>query len=311
MTLPKRIQADLQAAEALETQEAERRAAVPTVSNIAELLTVPDTPPIVAPVPAAPAAPQPAPPEDFEAKFKTLQGMYSADVTRVRQQATEQARVIGELRQAVEDLKQARTVEPPAAPQGPDPKDVEAFGADILDMVQRYVTNHTTKLEDRLAVLERQVTGVSQETAEQKKQTFYTLLDQLVPPWKQINVDARWLAWLEEEDPVYQIPRNAALMRAFELQDAQKVANIFKAFVASLPPPPAPAPAPASLENQVAPSSAASAPPQPAVPKPLITSKAIDDFYKDLYRGVYEGKKSEADAMEALIHAAVAEGRVV
>lgn len=311
MTLPKRVQADLQAAEALEAQEQERRAAIPAVLDVSQLLqTVPDSPPSVDPEPVAPPAPAPAPAEDFEAKFKTLQGMYNADVTRVRQQVGEQARTIGQLNAAIEELR-ARTAEP-AANQGPDPKDVEEYGERMLDMVQRYVANHTAKLEERVGALERQVTGVTQETAQTREQAFYTLLDQLVPPWREINVDPRWLAWLDEEDEVYQVPRNAALMNAYKLWDARKVASIFKAFVKSLPPPPAQPPAPPSLENQVAPSTAASAPPVPtaAVAKPILSSKAIDKFYRDQARGLFKGREAEEAAMEAVIDAAVAEGRV-
>lgn len=301
MSLPKRVQAALDAATVLEAQETARRDAAPQpVANAAELIQpVVNEPPVAPPVIETPQAPPPAPKEDFEAKFRTLQGMYQADVTRMRKQFDGMASTI-------EDLQRARQ-EAPTAPTSPDPKDVEAFGADIIEMVGRYVERQTSEIVGRVTALERAISGVSQQTAVTREEAFYGALDSGLPVWREVNVDPRWLAWLGEVDPVYQVPRQAALDQAFKRMNAHGVIAIFRAFIDSLPKAAAPA---ESLANQVAPSSVASAAPVAVQPKRSISTKLINDFFRDQAQGKYDTRASEAAEIEAEINAAVAEGRV-
>jgi hypothetical protein len=302
MSLPQRVQEQLQAAEAMEQQEqAAREAAAkaaPTVS-LADLTAQPQNPPASEPpAPVAAVPPPVAPKEDFEQKYRTLQGMYSADVKQMRTQ-------IGQLVEQVRSL-QTKEPEPPPAP-ATDPQDIVKFGEDMMEMVQRYVTNAVTAVTARIEALERTVNGVNEKAALTAEQQFYTLLDQLQPDWKQINEDPRWLAWLGVKDDVYGVPRQAALDRAFQQEDARQVAKVFQAFVASLPK----TPAQPTLDNQVVPDSAGgTTPPTPTPNKPMLSERAITAFYNDVARGVYVGRQAEQDALEAQINAAVAEGRV-
>lgn len=306
MSLPKRVQAELQAAEALETQLQEQRAAAPgVVFSVADLIAAPSAPneppsepqQVVVPEPVPPSAPVP-PKDDFEHKYRVLQGMYEADVKRLR---TTVESIAGELRQIKE-----KPAAPPAEATPADPKDIENFGADLIAMVQRYVEQRFVGVENRVIALEAQVNGVTQQTAVTAEQTFYASLDQLAPGWRDINTSERWLAWLNDVDPVYNVPRQAALDRAFGKKDAPQVATIFKEYAKTIPA----APAPSSLANQVAPSGVASVVPLAAPAKPIIAEKAITDFYRDLGQGRFRGREKEADAIEAEINAAVAEGRV-
>lgn len=303
--LPKRVQEQLQAAEALEAQDqAARTQAAPAVQSVADLVATPPAPP-QNPTPQVDApAPVPAPLEDIQQKYKTLQGMYAADVVAVRRQAAETARQV----EALTAQLQERAKEPPPDTRpAVDPKDIETFGSEMMEMVQRYVTGAVNALTDRIGGLEAKLSGVSEKTAQSAEQQFYTLLGQLVPDWKQINADERWLAWLGVQDEVYGLPRQAALDNAFKRADASQVAKVFQAFKSSLPvAPPVP-----SLDDQIAPDGAGN-PTLPATPaKPLLSEKAITAFYNDLGRGKYTGRKAEADAIEAEINAAVAEGRVM
>jgi hypothetical protein len=131
-------------------------------------------------------------------------------------------------------------------------------------------------------------------------------LDEQVSDWQQVNTAERWLRWLEQIDPVYGVPRQAALDAAFNRLDAKRVVAIFKQFKAetrSVAP---------SLESQVQPSSggAAAAPTAPA-PRPMLSSKFVTTFFNDVAKGRYRGREQEAQRLEAEIDLAAAEGRIV
>jgi len=313
--LPTRVQEQLRAAEALEAQEQAARAGVaqahPAVKSAADLvLQTPPVPAASAPPQAAAPAQPPAPTEEsFEQKYKTLQGKYNAEVVPLRRQAQESDRRLNELAQQLRGLTEAKTAAP-TTPAPADPKDVETFGADMLEMVSRLASSKAqevvAEVVRRLDALEGKVTGVTEQTAASLEQQFYTLLGKLVPDWQAINVDDRWLSWLGQVDEVYGVPRQKALDHAFSALDAQRVSNVFKAFVATLPV----APKPESLRDQVTPEGAGTVVTPTAASKPILSEKAITAFYRDVSRGAYKGREAEADSIEAQINLAVAEGRV-
>jgi len=299
--LPQRIQDELQAAEALEQadRQARTQAAAPVVNSAADLILPPNpqaapATPQAAPAPVAPAAPK----EDFEHKYRVLQGMYAADVTQLK--AT-----VKDLTNHVQSLKARETTQTETKPSV-DPKDIEKFGDEMMEMVQRYVTGVAQQLDARIASLEATVNGVTQQTASSAEKAFYTLLTQLVPDWREVNVDERWLAWLGKVDPVYGVARQVALDHAFKSGDAQQVANVFNAFKSSLPV----APPPPSLDSHITPEGAGNPAPPAPVAKPILSERAITAFYNDVSRGKYVGREQEQAAIETSINEAVAEGRV-
>lgn len=297
MQLPQRVQDQLQAAEALEqADQAARAQALPRVSSISDLIAPVPAPVAAPPQVQAPVAQPPTPKDDFEHKYRVLQGMYEADVKQ--------------LKAAVRDLTVAQSnraaEQSPAAAPTVDPKDVEAFGNDMMDMVQRYVTGAVNTLEARVQALEAQLGSVTQDTAQTKEQQFYALLGQLVPAWRAVNETEAWLQWLGVRDEVYGLPRQAALDNAFGRLDAPQVAKVFSAYISSIPA----APAIPSMDNQITPDGAGSSAPQVQAAKPILSERAITAFYNDKARGAYAGREAEADAIEAQIDAAVAEGRV-
>lgn len=311
--LPKQIQAQLEQAEAIEKQMSEAAKPPPTELEAAALApppapAQPEPQQPVSPSPEPPAAPQPpAPPPpppqqiDWEHKFRTVQGMLSERDRRI--DALE--------RQLKEKPEAQKPQEKPAA----DPKDIEDFGKDLVEMVMRnsekLMARYQALLEElggRVVRLEQGVTVANETSAATAEQVFLTKLGQAVPEWEQINVDQRFLAWLAEVDPIYGQPRQAALEAAAQRFDSQRVVNIFKAFKQQLT---AQAPSPSVLETQVSPSASAGTPqPQPAPNKPVFTQKQITDFYNDVARGRYRGRENDVAQIEAQINDAIAEGRV-
>lgn len=308
MPLPRQAQQQLEQANALLTPQ-------PTPAPTAPPAAEPAPPePTSAPVstaatPPAPAPATPAGPENWEHKYKVLQGMFNQLNDRFKD--------------AVKRLENI-SVQPPAptpAPTEPprpaaDPKDVEAFGLDMVAMVQRtaeqFMAGAQQAIEARFAQIDaginelRQIVqGTTRTVAASAEDAFFEKLTQLVPQWQEINKQDAFLAFLADADPVYGVPRQAALDAAQAKWDAHRAANVFKAFIATLPQPPAAPP----LESPE-PRGAGTPPPPPASQKPVYSQASITAFYDDVRRGRYRGRDAERLAFEAEINAALQEGRV-
>lgn len=313
--LPKQVQMQADAAAAIE-QSLQAAPQAPVVSDVTQL---------VAPAAPAPIENPPQPPvaaeartaqkDDFEHKYRVLQGMFNKTNEQLRDATTRLEQVTAQL-----NTKPEQPPEPAPKP-AVDPRDVETFGAAMIAMVQRYAEStfqalanqFGTKLaevETRLAAIGQALNGVSQQTTLSLEQTFWSELEKLVPDFAQVNADAQFIAWLEDADPVYGVPRQAALASAQKALDAQRVAAVFKAFKATRPAVASPPPNP--LANQIAPSAASSASVAPAhAPAAPVTQQAIRQFYDDVRRGKYVGREAEMGRIEAAINQAAAEGRIM
>jgi hypothetical protein len=203
----------------------------------------------------------------------------------------------------------------PAAPVA-DPRDVENFGSDLVEMVQRTaermfgraaseLQGQAARIEQRLAQLEQALQGTHETVAMTAEQSFFDRLTKMVPDWEQINANDAFLAWLAEVDPVYGHPRQSALNAAQQSMNAERAAAVFKAFAATQPA----APKPNAVARQASPKAAATAAPTPQT-KPVLTQQQVVDYYNAKRRGEYRGQEAEVQRIEAMINLAIAEGRV-
>lgn len=318
MATPKIVQRQLEAAEAL--AQSMQQPAQPVVTDASQLLTQTPAESAAQELPPTPApAPAPTTPTDnWEQKFRTMQGMYNAEVPQLRTQVKTYESEMTALKEQVRALTVAVQSKPTEQQAQPDPRDVESFGADMIEMVQRYATktyeamraefaSFADQLDRRLKAVEETVTGVSKKADTTMEAQFYATLNRLVPDWEQINKDATFLAWLGEADPVYRVPRQAALDAAHQRGDVEGVAAVFNTFKASRPSKPS-----AALASQVSPgtSGGAAAPTAPGA-KPMIAQKFVQQFFSDQAKGRYRGREEEAARIEAEINQAAAEGRIV
>ena len=266
-----------------------------------------------------PVQPQPtAENEPWEARYKTLQGLFNAQVPKLQQKNAELTAKLEQMLTEMQELKE-RVSAPKQTDSEPSTnfdKDVENFGADLVGMVQRVVQAQVVSLaqkvdgavasyERRIAALEQTLQGTTKVVASTAEEAFFAKLTGAVPDWEQINVDARFLAWLEQIDPVYGLPRQAALDNAQQSLDAGRAAAIFTAFKATLPQ----APKPDTLERQVTPTTQAATPVM-APDKPILSQAQVAKFYDDRRRGAYRGREAEAARIEAMINLAIEEGRI-
>jgi hypothetical protein len=333
MPLPEAVQRQLDEADRIEKALAAQQN--PEIPPVEPQQTVDPAPqaPDATPQQQAPAPVTPEPPkvDDWKQRYDTLMGKYQSEVPRLIQQAKDAAtreQALNSRLDQLEVLLKAST-EKPTEPQKPaiDPKDAEAFGGDLVEMVQRVATAALEKhlgaavskvdgLVDRFTKLEAQLTGVTQTTAKTAEESFYSKLAVVVPDYEQVNTDPRFLEWLGQVDPVYGVPRQAALDAAANAMDATRVANVFTAFKATIAPtspPPAPTPKVNSeLAKQVAPATATGAAPtvqpQPGGP---VSIRAITEFYDQLRRGEWKGKEQAAAVREAEINAAIETGNLM
>lgn len=308
MPLPQSVQAQLDAANALlATANTPPQPAEPQPQEVAQ----PAAPaPVAQPAPPAATAPAPAPaPDVWEQRYKSLQGIHRSQ--------TEQFQQLQQRLSALEAARTAAPTPPAEAPKPPvNPKDVEAFGLDMVEMVQRLVDQNLTQarqviaqsfdaLNAQIEALAAKIDGTSQHVAKTAEDLFFDSLTKQVPDWAAINEHEGFLRWIAEVDPLYNLPRQAALNDAQAKGDANRAAAVFRAFLSTVAKPAAPGPT-----ESPTPRSTGGAPPAPSSAKPTYSSAEVQAFYNDVRRGAYRGNEPLRLQREAQYNAAMAEGRI-
>lgn len=312
--LPQRIQQQVDAAEALIAQ-ANTPAPVETPPVAEPPSQEPTQPEPTAEVVAPEPTPAPAPtPDNWEHRYRTLQGLFNKEVPSLQQQTKTLQEQLQQATAALEKLNK-----PQAQEQKPDadPKDIDAFGADLVEMVQRVtqsvlgsmaarIDQTVTTFESRLTQVERSLDSTSKVVSRSAEEAFFDRLATAVPDWENVNASQAFLTWLGEVDPVYGQPRQVALDSAQAALNPDRAVAVFNAFKATLA---KPAPKADPLSKQVSPRSSASSAPTPTE-KPVLSEKQVTDFYADVARGRYRGRDAEVAEIEQTINLAIAEGRV-
>lgn len=311
MALPRSIQAQVEQANA--TLAELNKPPEPIVPE-AQIAAPPPDPEPQEPSPPTEVEPPAPQPDQWEHKYKTLQGLFNREVPTLQTKVKD---LEGKLADAIERLNKAAEAPKPSEPETPtaDPKDVENFGSDLVDMVQRTAERmfgraanelqaQAARFEQRLAQLEQTLQGTTTAVAATAEQAFFDRLTKLVPDWEQTNTNDAFLAWLAEVDPILGQPRQAALDAAQQTLNSDRAAAVFKAFAATRP-----APRSNSVDRQVSPKGNATPTPTPEQ-KPIYTQSQIVSFYDARRRGEYRGREQEAAQIEQMINLAIAEGRV-
>jgi hypothetical protein len=327
--LPRQVQEQADEAERIEQElYAANEEVAPPQDPVAEQPPEVEPPPdeveqpVAQEAPQAQEAPKPQPSDEdtWQKRYLTLQGMFNAEVPRLNGRIKE---LESQLQGAIEQFKAQRQ-----APEAVKPerlvteKDEEAFGSDLLDVVKRQAKEIIQaeraqfqqvieQLRAENEKLHHQMGSVSERQGVTDRRAYLQALEREVPAFGQINTDQRFLAWLDETDPMTGLSRKAYLDDAFQMLDVQRTAAIFNSWPGAKPvqsPKPSPK---AELAKQVAPSASRTASNPTANPNERVWSmQDIDAFYRDMSRGTYRGKDAEAQRIEAEIDLAVSQGRV-
>lgn len=298
-----------------------------------------------APAADAPAANAPAPspvpeqpggdkaPEDVQQKYRTLQGMYNAEVPRLHAQNRDLTNRIQQLEQLLSTFSapgQGSAPAPAAPAAQPErlvsDKDVEDYGESI-EVMRKVSREELSALSGRLgkieAVLQQmqtnvvpQVQAVAQRQAQNAQQQFWADLTLAVPNWREVNDTQQFQSWLLEADPLTGITRQTYLEDAQRALDAQRVSAFFHTWLKSTGQAPVAQPqgsasaATSELEKQVTPGRARSAGTPQSNKGKTYTPEDIRKFFNDVRSGRYKGREQERDRIERDIFAAQRENRI-
>lgn len=314
MALPKQVEQELKEVEELEKQlmaKPEEDVATPSEEPPSAEPEQPQEPEPVQQAAPTEQKPQPAPEEVWQQKYKTLQGMYDAEVPRLHAQLKEMQAQLDELKRKPEAAKEVQ-------PEQKRKKlvtdaDVESFGQDLIDLQKRVAREVAMEFEDTLEALKAKNAELEKLLAQTGTQigsnAFENKLHRLVPDFDSINADPKWVAWLDEYDPIVRGPRRAVAQDAFNRGDAEAVADYVKLFKSMTAEPAAPQKN-TELERQVQPTRAASSATPVSQKGKVYSTKDIEKMFEKVTRLNIDQKFDEARKLEAEIDAAYLEGRV-
>ena len=301
---------------------------------------VPDTPVVV---PDSEPGQAPAPPPDehageggqddesFEQKYRTLQGMYNADVPRLNASNRDLGSRISQLEGLLSSVAQQPPAGTPNAGTAPQPQslvlindqDKEDYG-DSIEVMRKASREETAPLIQRIVALEGvvqqlqsnivpRVESIAKRQAQTSEQSYWTELGTAVPEWKTINASPDFQSWLLDIDPLTGHTRQTLLEHAQQQLDAIRTASFFTSWLkesgvtVSQPTPDA---ASSELERQIVPGRGRTAAPPAPVEGKIYTRQDIADFFDDVRVGKFRGQEDERNRIERDIFAAQQEGRI-
>jgi hypothetical protein len=317
MALPRQVEAQLRELEALEKQLAEGQNPAP-----ADPEPTPAEPPQdPQPQPAEPKPVEPTPTptepvvaeEKWEQKYKTLKGMYDAEVPRLHAD-------LRELKAQVDSLRKASETKPvePAKPAAPTKlvtdADVEAFGQDLIEVQRKVAREVAAEFRGELDAmraenekLREQLTSTGTQVSEA---SFEQRLYRMVPDFEAVNADPKWIAWLNEVDPLLRAPRSSVAQQAFNRGDAEGVAHYVAMFKKSVAPVEPTTDKTEELERQIQPNRGATSAPPTSQKGKVYTNADIEKMFRKAADLGTKGQTDAAKKLEAEIDAAFMEGRV-
>jgi hypothetical protein len=275
-----------------------------------------------------PPADEKPPEETVLQKYKTLQGMYNAEVPRLHQQNREKEQRLQQLEQLLASMQSTQAQAKPTQ-QAPEKlvseKDVEEYG-ESLDVMRKVSREEISPVLQRLTAIEGylqqmqtsvvpQVQQVAHRQAVSAEQAFWAGLTDAVSNWREINDQPDFQSWLLEADPLTGITRQTYLEDAQRALDAGRVANFFRAWLertgqATVAQSTGRASASSELERQVAPGRSKSGGSPTKSKGQMYTPEDIQKFFNEVRQGKYKGREADRDRIERDIFAAQRENRI-
>ncbi len=267
--------------------------------------------------------------ETYAQKWRTLQGMYNAEVPRLHTQNRELTGRVQQMEQLLATMSAAQTrkVDPRLPTESlVTEQDRNEYGESI-DMMRKVSREELIPVAQEIAALKNlmaqiqsnvvpQVQNLTSRQSASAEQHFWGELTRTVPNWRQTNDDAAFQEWLLAIDPLSGISRQTILEDAQRNLDVDRVANFFSIWnemngrsnVAQNTNRQASA---SELERQVSPGKGRSTGAPAGSSAKTYTPEDIKKFFADVRQGAYKGREAERDRTERDIFAAQREGRIV
>jgi hypothetical protein len=321
MALPRQVEAQLRELEQIEKQIAESQNPAPASPEPESADTSPaesSTPePVVkqqVPVETKPEPTEPAIAEEtWQSRYIALKGKYDAEVPRLHADVRELKAQVDSLRKASE-TKPVETKKPTVAEKLVTDADVEAFGSDLIEVQRKVAREVAAEFRGELDAmraenekLREQLTSTGTQVSEA---SFEQRLYRMVPDFEVVNADPKWIAWLNEVDPLLRAPRSSVAQQAFNRGDAEGVAHYVALFKQSNKPVEPTADKTEELERQIQPNRSATSTPPTSQKGKVYTNADIEKMFRKATDLGVKGRVDEAKKLEAEIDAAFMEGRV-
>jgi hypothetical protein len=272
--------------------------------------------------------------EDYAQKYRTLQGMYNADIARLQGAKKDSETRLTQLEDLLSSLQAQATPAPAAqhktAPEYVSENDKAEYG-DSIDVMRKVSREELYPVFDKISALEAsiqsltanlntsvlpQMQRVAQQQASTAEERFWNTLSSQVPNWQQINNDQGFQTWLLEVDPLTGVPRQTYLEQAQQSLDVSRVTAFFRTYTSITGTHTADTNAQSNrsaseLERQVSPGRSRSAGTPTGQVSKTYSPDDIKKFFADVRQGKYKGREAERDRLERDIFAAQQDGRIV
>jgi hypothetical protein len=220
----------------------------------------------------------------------------------------------------VDSLRKASETKPvePAKPKAAEKlvtdADVEAFGQDLIEVQRKVAREVASEFRGELDAmraenekLREQLTSTGTQVSEA---SFEQRLYRMVPDFEAVNANPKWIAWLNEVDPLLRAPRSSVAQQAFNRGDAEGVAHYVAMFKQTVAPAEQKADKTDELERQLQPNRGATSAPPTSQKGKVYTNSDIEKMFRKAADLGTKGQLDAAKKLEAEIDAAFMEGRV-
>lgn len=277
----------------------------------------------------------PAGEDSWEHRYRSLDGRFR----RSEQQRTEMSNRMAGLERLVATLQTPPATAPTAPPPVQSarlitPEEEADYGTEFLSVVgkraKEEIAPELANLRKDLDTIRGQVGNVAGSVVQSARDKMHADLDNILPQWRQLNVNENFLNWLALPDPYSGGIRHNLLKEAYGRNQTARVAAFFRGFLsqeAAMRPAPTNGaggqrttattkngaggqPPKVTLADLAAPGRAKTAAPSSPAEKPVFTRAEITRFYADISAGRYAGRDAEKNKIENDIFEASRDGRV-
>jgi hypothetical protein len=316
--LPKQVAAQLKEVEELEAQMLDA-GNPPAEAPVESEPVPPENPPTSTEQPTPEPTVQPvAKTEDWEAKYRSLQGMFNSQMPKLQSENKELRSHLETMQRQIEELKQPKTTQ--AEDRLVSDKDEEQFGADLIDVARRIAkdelrtaaTQYRKDLADRDAKIANLEAMLGRTGGAVATMSFEQQLERAIPDFHELNRNPQWIAWLDGVDPYTSEPRRMFAENVYNAGDVDKLSQIVAYYKASTQPQQQDQQRQqrqTELQKQVAPSRTATASVAPQGDRYYTEAEAsrLWDKVKVLY---VNGQNDEGRRIENELSLAEAQGRI-
>jgi hypothetical protein len=206
--------------------------------------------------------------EDWKHKYLVLKGKYDAEIPDLNSRLMVLGATIESQTGMIQDLQQKLNAALAAPPSEKvdrpkldviDESEFEGYGEHIVKLVRQVnamVKAGNTPPEKVAAPtvdpgIEQRLQNIEQRVIKTAEQEYFEKLTADVPDWQSVNRDPKFLAWLQQPDPITEIIRMEAIKRGSRMFNARQVTSIFNAYKREAGIVSRPAPVKKDLKTQV------------------------------------------------------------